>query len=381
MKNKKAISFAAIIVAISVLCAAYIISIEKTDPSIERSAAYSYDLTQEYLLSENTDHHIVIISDDPNIDRYIDIFSFGTSYVAYKDDLNMIDSEDTVIIDSEWYESRASEYVDGLIFNLIEKGKTVISIGSLNIFKNNPNLDAYAFSNNAEIYGVGYNAVMRSYSFLSIDCEDEELALQKTYCWIDRSNNESIVSEISSVETPYYDFAYEVHSFNYHEGYGWLNVMTDYYKLSEQNTKNDYYLTHYVLQGVPINGASTADLSISSEIPIEDMELIHYAPTTSYGMDMMDVQISSIEWRYYVEGVIILDHSNFGLDKFEISHDVDENGLLGNIAYAVEPGKVVKVNVTDGIGGYIGTDIYTIQFLNGGNYESFGASTYLNFHD
>jgi hypothetical protein len=381
MKHKKAISFAAVIVAISVLCAAYVVSTEKTDPSIERSAAYSYGLTQEYLLSENTDNHIVIISDDSNIDHYVEIFSFGTLFVAYKDDLSLIDSEDTVIIDSEWYESRAAEYVDDLISNLIENGKTVISIGSLNIFKDNPNMDAYAFSDNADIYGVSYNADMRSYSFLSIDCEDEELALQKTYCWIDRSNNESIVSEISSIEMPYYDVAYEVHSFNYHRGYGWLNVMADYYKLSEQNTKNDYYLTHYVLQAIPIDGTSTADMRISSEPSNEEMNLVGYCPTTSYGSDMMGIQISSIQWKYYVEGVMIYDHSNYAFDKFDISHDVDENGLLGNRAYAVEPGKVVKVDIANGIDGYIGTDNYIIQFLNDGNYESFGVSTYLNFHD
>jgi hypothetical protein len=392
MRHKKAFLLGISLVVV-VLCISFIFSTDRSDQDKSSPSTYSYELTAEYISSKDTDLSVLIVSDDSDISGYKDIFGFGTSFVEYSDNLDFVGSNVVVIVDQDWYQTRDTADINERVCYLLDQGNIILALDDPQLFINNPDLTFSAFSDDAEVYGVYYDLSINEYACLSVSCDNETLSLQKAYCWIDGIISGSIVSATTSEDSMLYKSAYAVYSFNYFDGYGWLNVMTNYYEIEESNSKYDYYLAHYVLQSVPNEGVSTADMCISSNLSNENMQLIDYSPTTVTGLVTADIDLGSIagtdgnssdaltHWQYEVRDVEIRDRSNYGTNTFYIWHDVDENAVTGNSIYAVEPGKIVKVfcESDEVAGSYYGIDKYSIQFVCDGDYMLFETTMSMKF--
>lgn len=331
-------------------------------------------LSSEDLESSNTDIQIAILSD--NAKSIIAPLSFGTSKINAISTLNQVTNQSVVIIDSDWSNSNSSLTTYERIADLISTGIVVTSVGSADLFLDNPYLPFVSYSEGADTISIYCDGAGRYISHC-VKGSNTDQAIAKTYCWIDSQLSFSSIS--NAVRTDSYNLPWGEEYMSsgdyYHDGFGWMNVRTAYFCLSEENLRYNYYYAHHLLQSVPDSGKATADMTVSCQNNQNNLTYLNYGPTSTSGTTTVGVSFGSeisaggpsssyqVSWSYSVGDVTVNDQSNLATGLIKIWHNVDEKKSVGQNTYKVEPGKLIRVDCQEGPGYCIQRDVYSIQFF------------------
>ena len=161
--------------------------------------------------------------------------------------------------------------------------------------------------------------------------------------------------------------------------FGKFNVRTYYYQITDTRDQNDFYLTHYTIQGICNDGYSKSLLGVRSNLESTTtwpQELVDYGPTTAPGTTTVgfDAGVTAgyssgptvtpgfnVSWSHSYSDVDVIDDCDFDYNLFEIKYDINECTNSGYHTLKVEPGSVEAT--PDGFG-YYADETYMAQFCH-----------------
>ena len=282
-----------------------------------------------------------------------------------------------VIVDDLWYDSYGTQVAGEVLSELYWRGNVVASMTDIGTFLYNSSFEFAAYVESADLYAAYHDPVTGRNSFCNIVSGSEDLSMEKFREWVRESishdaEEQGVMSNDCSQTCAQWGEENSSYLYRHYDGYGWMNVNTDYFALNEDNHQYNYFYTHYCIQSVPDDGCSTADLNVYTKLG-EECRILDYAPTTSSGTSTAGVNLgvssdgvisANISWSYSVSDVEVIDRSNFGTNEFRINHDLNEDSNVGSNTFMAEPGKIVRIDCSAGnlSGSYIGTDHYEINF-------------------
>jgi len=132
--------------------------------------------------------------------------------------------------------------------------------------------------------------------------------------------------------------------------YGRLNLIASIYKLKDDGVPDyDWYFHQLKVQSVP--GTVAYGSSYRNEHTWAHHEviggginrwLVDYDPTTTYGTSTVGVNLLAWSWSYSIADVVVLDQSDYSVNRVYWQHDIDRSAPVGLMTYQSEPGFVVK---------------------------------------
>lgn len=337
----------------------------------------SYDATfensDEFNSAISTNIPVIILSNNAtNISQSL---SFGTNAIFIDSDMPTISDQKAIFIDQTWAETKNEKLVNKYIKDALDAGIVLTTIGSADLFLNNPNIEFLAFMEDCDTYSIYKSNDNSKFICYSVDDGGSGNAIEKTYCWINTQiNNEKTLQKSRILDLPW-GTEYSSSASVYHSGYGYMNIETNYFVLNEDNTRYNYYYTHFFQESVPDSSRYTADMYTKTQNLQSNLSYLYHAPTTTPGNstvsigfgtetglpDLIGVSVN-VSWSYSVPDVVVNDRSNTGTGLIDIWHDVNEDENVGQYTYYIEPAKLMKVDCQNAMGHCIQRDEYSIQF-------------------
>lgn len=346
-----------------------------------------------------TDRSTIVFSEIKN-NAYDDGLKNSTSKIRLSDDLAECASNQIAIIDGTWASTQNQKTLMTQTHKLILQGTPVITVSDspqMLIESNDGGFSSYAAD--AKIYGICANPITGSQYCMSVVCDDMDEALLRAYNWADNMISENSTSSSNGDETNASWSRYGCETFYQcinkdNKDFGWANIRTHYYKLSDVSDNYEYYYTHFKLDIIPNENRLTgnhpiaiADSTIRSDVKADPtygkyQEMMCYDPMGDSGITNSSAKINlsfgasfkpgtqpgvsgsvGISWSYSVSDIVVHDKSLIG-EKLEIWHDINENAAVGKTTCVIEPGHVVRCkNIDGGDGKYHATDKYEIVFI------------------
>jgi hypothetical protein len=196
-------------------------------------------------------------------------------------------------------------------------------------------------------------------------------ALSIAHNWsADRLENTNASGFLTDHVHVYESFSYLYFSGEAYAPYGRFTVSNTYIRtVWNSSYDGDGWSVHYRVESDPGYGSysndyTTRSMAVGSTFG-KEVGLNRYDPGTAYGTESVGVHLSPNDygslshWEYDVRDVIVLDHSNFGLNMFELDHIPDRGSDVSRSPYIIEPGVGMSVERNAGITFHEG---YTIDW-------------------
>ncbi len=177
-------------------------------------------------------------------------------------------------------------------------------------------------------------------------------ALSNAYNWsADRLLNGNASGIVWDDRQIYEAFSYSYYSGDLFEPYGRFAIANSYIRTIWNTTlypSNEEWYVHYRAEtdpgyGVYNNEFSTKSMTISASFA-DEAKMHRYYPSTAYGVDSVGIYLSKNandylgHWDYRIKDVVVLDHSNFGVNKVSLYHELDASNVVSKTPYIAEPG-------------------------------------------
>jgi hypothetical protein len=136
--------------------------------------------------------------------------------------------------------------------------------------------------------------------------------------------------------------------------HGSLDLVATIYKLKGDGVPGyDWYLYDVKLQSVPGKVAYPDSTWVNDYTWAHHQVfdggtgrwLVDYAPTTTYGIDAVDVSLGvslAWPWSYSIQDIVVLDESDYDESTAYWQHNIDQGKPVAANTYLSEPGFVVK---------------------------------------
>lgn len=196
-------------------------------------------------------------------------------------------------------------------------------------------------------------------------------ALSIAHNWsADRLENANASGFVADYVHVYGSFSYLYFSGEAYAPYGRFTISNTYIRtVWSSSYDGDEWSVHYRVESDPGYGSYSNDYRTGSMVVGstfgKEVGLNRYYPSTAYGTESVGVHLSLNDygslshWEYDVRDVTVLDHSNSGLNMFELDHMPDRGSDASRSPYVIEPGVGMSVERNAGITFHEG---YTIDW-------------------
>ncbi|MBR4504739.1 MAG: hypothetical protein IKP20_07205 [Candidatus Methanomethylophilaceae archaeon] len=330
----------------------------------------------------DTDIPVFVIGEDGNAKDIFAAVSFGTNTVRISQSFDDYNSEDIVIIDGGWIGKNNRSDIWKHMDLLIGDGIVVSVTGSYDVFVDNPNSVFAAFVDGCHAYAVHNDLSSSRYVCHSADGSDMQECVTETYCWAHRILSAKQLRNASDLTC---GTEYSSDYSGYLDGYGYMNIETNYYAIPEDDERYNYYFARYYEESVPNHNRFTADMYVESNNAQNNLIYSYTAPGTvsnvstayiSYGVEIgiPPSTTYNVGWSYSVQDVAVHNGSDTETGTYDIWHNVDELKAVGQGMYHVEPAKFMRADCYNGSGHCYQSDVYTVKFCK-------WVAFWLEFHE
>ena len=350
-------------VAVTVFVSAGIILVmadsDASDSTINDDVILQSDVT--CIAQPDKPYDIVVLGD--GADACFVVNNIKTTHEALVIDSTPSSKPQLIMITSEW--ASKNNDVEATINATMDSGNMV------SLFKTSVNWEKIEYKISYPVNtptAFAAKVTDNGVASYSVICQTDSDAIDRLVAWAD--DHTLTTYDLASNEIPYGQTYESFHDFE-NVSYGWTNIRTHYYKLTEDNPNYDYYTGWYVTTIDPNDGSFGSGLDVRSEM--DGGTMIKQGPNPTEGTSTAEVSLElsrgtdgvsitrGLTWSYSISDVVVMNHSSVHQNILDIDHNIDESKNVGHCTYTVEPGKVIRLNEGES---YHGEDSYKSQFCH-----------------